>query len=117
MLPTNLLHCNFTGNSSSRTWGISSLIGKWASPNDHSANIALGETFQDMELLPSMIQLRDVIVLEWNLFLPFELLLYCLIQICLLLASASTHLKTTRNTNRARVSGSSSNHITPEVLL
>ncbi|CBI21170.3 unnamed protein product, partial [Vitis vinifera] len=51
--------CNFTGNAYSRTWGISSIIGKWASPNDRSANTALGETFHDMELLPSMIQLRD----------------------------------------------------------
>ena len=48
-----------TGNAYSRTWGISSIIGKWASPNDCSANTALGETFHDMELLPFMIQLKD----------------------------------------------------------
>ena len=47
------------GNAYSRTWGILSIIGKWPSPNDCSANTALGDTFHDMELLPSMIQLRD----------------------------------------------------------
>ncbi|XP_058222265.1 dynamin-related protein 3A-like [Rhododendron vialii] len=47
------------GNSSARTWGISSIFGSRASSADCSAMSSLGETVHDVEQMPSVIQLRE----------------------------------------------------------
>ncbi|KAG5540802.1 hypothetical protein RHGRI_020887 [Rhododendron griersonianum] len=47
------------GNSSARTWGISSIFGSRASSADSSAMSSLGETVHDVEQMPSVIQLRE----------------------------------------------------------
>ncbi|XP_028095599.1 dynamin-related protein 3A-like isoform X3 [Camellia sinensis] len=48
------------GNSSTKTWAISSIFGSRASSAESSANRSLDETVFDMERMPSVIQLREV---------------------------------------------------------
>ncbi|CAL5421806.1 unnamed protein product [Camellia sinensis] len=47
------------GNSSTKTWAISSIFGSRASSAESSANRSLDETVFDMERMPSVIQLRE----------------------------------------------------------
>ncbi|GMP83818.1 hypothetical protein CsSME_00037604 [Camellia sinensis var. sinensis] len=47
------------GNSSTKTWAISSIFGSRASSAESSANRSLDETVFDVERMPSVIQLRE----------------------------------------------------------
>ncbi|XP_057957732.1 dynamin-related protein 3A-like isoform X2 [Malania oleifera] len=48
-----------TGNSSTRTWGISSIFGSRGSSGESSASRSHGETVHDLEQMPEIIQLRE----------------------------------------------------------
>ncbi|KAM4130354.1 hypothetical protein ACJW30_01G094600 [Castanea mollissima] len=48
-----------SGNTATRTWGISSIFGSKSSPGESQASRSLGETAHHVEQMPSMIQLRE----------------------------------------------------------
>lgn len=112
--------CNVGGNTATRTWGISSIFGSKSSPGERQASRSLGETAHHVEQMPSMIQLREVILLFTevyfyvsNLFCVIHFLIF---QFILLSRPAPIHLKATWN-DRAWSSSNKCNKITLAVLL
>ena len=117
---SNSTTCNVGGNTATRTWGISSIFGSRSSPGESQASRSLGETAHHVEQMPSIIQLREVIVLFTevyfyvsNLFCVIHFLIF---QFILLSCPAPIHLKATWN-DRAWSNSNNCNKITLAVLL
>ena len=112
--------CNVGGNAATRAWGISSIFSSKSSPGESQASGSHGETAHHVEQMPSMIQLREVIVLFTevyfyvsNLFCVIHFLIF---QFILLSCPAPIHLKATWN-DRAWSNSNNCNKITLAVLL
>lgn len=119
-MSSNITTCNVGGNTATRTWGISSIFGSRASSGESQASRTLGETVHHVEQMPSIIQLREVIVWLTDLYF-YVCNLLCgihlpIFQFISLSCPAPIHLKATWNDREWR-SRNKCNKITLEVLL